>query len=434
MGTPTVLYGQAGTGAWEANARPETWRPGIQSFDVNGDLPLVAMTERLKKVKVTDGFKMHWAVEGSYFQTRTATEIYLEPTLTTAVTGTTTAAGLTVYVKAAQADVEMVRPRHVVRLTYNGVPRYQKVGVVTARVLNGASSYFAVTLTETDAAVGAASLASANRFRVIGNVNEQGAPSPVTFVTQPYWFENVCQIFRTSLRLTRTELRTTTRYGTPEYQRRKAQKFLDHKHEIEETILFGRYAPDLTGDDGMPMPMTKGLFQFYAEEAPTDNIRSYTADESGKTWIEGGEDWFADVIEHIYAKGPRKRLVICGNGVLNGISRMVRAGSLATLEAGRTSWGWDITNLKHHMGDLQFLTHPLFNTDDDLSHTALICVPESLEWCELDPTFFRASKAVDKEAGEIGVDGILEEWCTEAGLTLGVPEFGGILYDVGVDG
>lgn len=432
MATPTLLYGMPGTGQWEGNARPETWIPGIRDLDVRGDLPLVAMTQKLRKRKITDGHKIHWSVGDYYFETKAVTQTYNDAALSSAVSSTTLAAGTTIYVKGAAADIGYVRPRHLVRLTVAGYPLYSKVAMVTARVINGASSYFAATLVDTDAAVSGKSLQHVDGFRIMGNGNEQGAPAPSSVVTQPGWYDNVAQTWRTSLMLTGEELITNTRYGESEYKRRKAMKYLDHQREIEENILHGSYAPDATGDDGRPMPLTMGIMQFVRTYAPAANVTSYKTAKAGSTWIEAGEDWINESIEAIFAKGPRQRLCVCGNGVLNGLSRLVRANSLATLEKGRTSWGWDVKEWTHHLADLQFLTHPLFNTDTDLSHTALIIDPTSMEWCTLQETTFRKAKG-DTEEGEIGIDGILEEWLTRGGLALGVPDYCGLLLDVGKD-
>lgn len=427
-----LIYGLNGTGDWQSDSRPKNWRESILRWWPNADMPLTAMTSKMRSKSLKDP-ETKWWVQDFLDTNGTVTEIYTDSAMTAALASDTTAAGTALFLKVAQADASKMVPGSTLRLYTNGYPQSGRNVYVLDRQLGGASSKVSVQTLKLDAAVTTKSLQHADRYMIIGSAHAEGSTSPKAIVQQPDKFENQTQIIRTALEITGTAMETTTRYGTPEYARQKRDALEMHGRSIEMTLLFGELAT-LTGENGKPLRFMDGLVPWAFTNTPAANISQYTTGRSAKTWESEGKDWLNEKLEILFRQGSSERFCICGNQVLSGLNKLAEMDSSIKLEPNATSYGIKIRRWETNFGVINFKTHPLFNMVADLRKTALIFNLANIEYAYLQnrDTKFLKSKSTD-EFGEFGFDGKQEGWITECTAHWGIPEEYGILMEFDTD-
>ena len=83
----------------------------------------------------------------------------------------------------------------------------------------------------------------ANRSYVIGTAHDEGSGYPETWFDQPYSTGfGLTQIFKTSCAMTNTARATVLKYEPNEWARTWKNKLIEHKYDIEQTLLFGSQA------------------------------------------------------------------------------------------------------------------------------------------------------------------------------------------------
>jgi hypothetical protein len=98
-----------------------------------------------------------------------------------------------------------------------------------------------------------------------------------------------------------------------------------------------------------------------------------------------------------------------------------------------TAYGIKVVTWVTTFGTINFVSHPLFNLESSLSGTALIFEPRNIKFRYVrDTTFYAEGDKQNTGAGRI--DGISEEYLTEAGLEFHHPIGWGILTGFNEDG
>ena len=78
------------------------------------------------------------------------------------------------------------------------------------------------------------------RSYVIGSAHEEGSGYPETWVDQPYSTGfGLTQIWKTSMAMTNTARATVLKYEPNEWARVWKEKLIEHKYDIEQSLLFG---------------------------------------------------------------------------------------------------------------------------------------------------------------------------------------------------
>lgn len=440
-----AFLGMRGTGDWATNERPENWRQKILELSPNGSTPLIGMTSMLKSEPIDDP-KFHWWTRSLSTQGATVTGVYIENTLTTKYVyathhSTSGITGSSLFVKLAEADAKMFREGHQVTLRDSDQYTVDVNAKVVGVTLNGASSFLSVRLLEADdngSTPASYNLATVDRVLVTGNINSQGGVRPPSIHYDPTEVYNVSQIWRTSLDMTRTAMKTKLRTRDA-YLDEKTQTLLYHGVEMEKNLIWG-IRTENTGANGKPEYTTMGLVEFiktYAS-ANVDDYRTNTG-YTGKSWLEKGDEWLDNVIKTVFSKVPDspnglggEKLVLCGAGALLGIQRLVKALGLYTLTANTTSYGIKVTTWETVFGTLHFKVHPLFSWETTNDYSMLIIEPQYIIWRPLDDTFFKPDPS-DRQGGGVGVDGKQEEFITEGGYEYHYPETMGYFNGVGCD-
>lgn len=422
------FVGLRSTADLAADEMPESYRAGVLYLYPNGMAPLTGLTALLPSEPLTEGPIYHWWTQSFNPRRAAVTGVYSDTALSSAyVSGGV--AGSVLYVKLAAADTKHFRAGHQVLLRLSTDPTLDVNGKVLAVTVNGASSYLVVRLLEADDNSATSTLASADAVMVIGNINEQGGMRPTALSRSPEKFDNYAQIFRTSLDITRTLMKTKLRTEEA-YARLKKDALEEHSVEMENGFLWGVKSVN-TGDGGKPEYTTDGVVTLIKQHGIVSNY-SLDTDYTGKTWLEKGADWIDAKLEEMFRYGSQERLAFCGSGALLGIQRLVKELGFYSIGERTTSFGMKVLEWFTPFGSVTFRTHPLFSYEVTTRNAMLFLEPKNLKYRYIDDTFFKPDNS-DRAGGGTGKDGKEEEFLTEAGLEVHFPNTCGYFTGVGVD-
>lgn len=430
--------GVRGSGSWSTDERPKNYREMILWLYPNGMMPLTALLSMLGS-ESTDDPEYNWWTKTVPSQRSAITEgdVHTVNTLDSkAQWDSDTAANNdfdkdeTVYVKIATdttAQMKKYRVGHVIMLRDASNYAHDVRCKVTAK----ATDYLTCKVLKTYA--GSSTVATDNTYDtiiIIGNVNEENAVRPASVSYDPVKFSNYTQIFRTPLEISRTAQKTKLRTG-PAYERMKREALEIHGIEREKAFIWG-VPTENTGSGGLPERTTGGIVDFIKTNVPT-NIKDFTSDAAGNTWLGAGEDWLDEKLEQIFRYGSPTKLALCGSGAMLGINKLAKASGYFNISVATASYGIQVVKWVTPFGELLLKTHPLFSYEATDRNTMLILDTKNIKTRVLDDTFFKPDKAENESTGD-GRDGKKEEFITEDGLELHHPDTFGILYNVGIDG
>lgn len=429
------FMGMRGTGDWAANERPENWRQGILYRWPNGAAPLTAIMSKMASQKVDDP-TFHWWTKVMPLQAGAVTGVYTDVNLSVAYTSGGVA-GDTVYLKMAEALLKDFRAGHQVLMRDSSDLTVDVSGKVITRLANGASSYISVKLLEADDNSTTYDLSDCDRVMITGNINSEGAAMPDALAYNPTEWYNYTQIFRTSLEMSRTAMRTRLR--TTDSQKEAKRESLElHSIEMEKALLFG--VPSVgTGTNGMPerttlglIPAIRGGYTGHGGDAGTVADYPTATAYAGQTWLQGGEHWLDTNLEVLFRFGKMDKLAFCGSGAMLGITRLVKSLGMTTLTESTTSYGIRITTWRTPAGTINLMTHPLFSYETTMRNTMVIFEPENLKYRFIDDTTF-IDDPLKMSKGWTRRDGVKEEWLTEMGMEYHHPVSWGYFTGIGTD-
>jgi len=404
--------------------RPENWREMMLFLYPNGDMPLTALMSKLSN-ESTDDAHFHWFTKSLPHQTAALLDdgVYTNDTLVAAY-ASGGAVGDIVYVKVAVADLLQFRVGHQIALRDADKHAVALTGRITAK----ASTYITVELLEADSATDPA--ATADYIMIIGNGNAEGAIMPDAISYDPIEHSNLTQIFRTPLDITRTAKKTRLRTGDP-YKEAKRECLELHGIEMEKAFLWGQQA-SVTGTNGKPERYTKGLINTIKEGS--GNVTDYKTDTdfSGKTWLQGGEDWLDKWFEQLFRHGSDTRMGFVGSGALLAINKLIKDRGHFEYNEKTYAYGIKAFEWVTPFGTLLMKRHPLFSYEPADRFSMVIFEPTDLKYRYIDDTTFYADG--DKQnTGAHHFDGTKEEYLTEAGLEYHFPIKCGYMTNVGSD-
>jgi hypothetical protein len=426
----SAFLGMRGTGNWETDERPKSWREGILKLYPNGDAPLTALMSKLSESKVDDP-EYNWWTQTFPAQAGAILGIYTDAALGTALAAAGTS-GQALYVKVAEAVADEIRPGHQVLLRDESDQTVDVNAKVTNVVKNGADSVISITLLEADDnSSHGHDLRDADRILVIGSINAEGASMPEAIAYNPTKIYNYTQIFRNSLSITRTARRTRLRTGDA-YKRAKKECLEMHSVEMEKAFMFG-IRTENTGSNGKPERTSMGLIPFIKTYA-ADRLFDYAndTDYASKSWIEGGEDWLDTALETLFRYGSQEKMVFAGSGAILGINKLVKSLGNFEFNAKTVSYGIKVVEWVTPFGVIYLKTHPLFSYEQTTRNCMVAFEPKELSFRYVDDTTFYGEDD-KKNTGRTRIDGTDEEYLTEAGLEFHHPIKCGFFSNVGVD-
>ena len=425
----TDFLGLRGTGDWVTDQRPKNWRQGILLLYPNGKAPLTAITALLKSERTTDP-EYNWWTKTLSRQGGTVATVYDNVLLDSANAGGS-ASGATVYAQVAEAVADMFRVGHQALLRDASHYDVDVNAKVTAVVKNGDSSYIACKLLEADDNGASTDLSDCDTILVVGNLNPEGGYMPDAISRDPTKIYNYTQIWRNSLELTRTALRTTLRTGDA-YKEAKRETLEFHAVEMEKSYLWG-IPTENTGDNGKKERTTGGLLYAIKNYASANcNDYSLNASFSGSTWLQGGEEWIDYYLEQMFRYGDTEKLAFAGSGAVLGINKLIKNGGNFDFTPKTLAYGINVWQWVTPFGTLNIKTHPLFSFETTNRYSMVIFEPRRLKYRYIDDTSFYA-EGEKQNTGAGRKDARDEEYLTEAGLEYHYPEGWGYLNGVGVD-
>ena len=187
------------------------------------------------------------------------------------------------------------------------------------------------------------------------------------------------------------------------------------------------------GDNGKPERTMAGLVPLIQQYAP-GNVKDFTLDTdySGDTWLQSGEDFMDKMLELIYRFGKDEKMGFIGSGALLGLNKLARTYGNIQLLPGAGLYGMRLKTWEHSAGTLWLKKHPLFSYSAVYRNSIVILEPARLKFRYIDDTFFKKDNT-ERQGGQIGIDGTLEEFITECALEYHfLPSFG-YLNGIGLD-
>jgi len=428
-----MFLGMRGTGDWVTNQRPENWRQQILYLYPNGMAPLTAILSMMGSESVDDP-RFHWWTQEQSAVGGAVAGIYTLPDLSVAyVSGGV--AGDVLYAQVTTVLANRIREGHQILLRDASDYTVDVVGKVTGVTRGTTNSVLAIKLLEADDNSATHDLSDCDTFKIIGNINPEGGEMPDAIALNPTEVYNYTQIFRTPLSMTRTALKTKLR--TPEQRQKAKSEALEmHSWEMELAFLWGIRTSNI-GDNGKPERTTMGVINFIRQYAAANcDDYSLNATYSGQAWTAGGETWLKNMLEQIFRFGANEKLCLCGSGFLLGIDRLATAGANVNVQPGQKMYGMEITKWLTPFGNIYMKTHPLFSYDATTRNMGILLEPKELTYRYIDDTTFYGennSKDHSFGYGQRRVDGINEEFLTEAGLEFGLAQKCALLNGVGLN-
>tara|TARA_X000001388_G_scaffold29289_1_gene20764 strand:+ start:3619 stop:5187 length:1569 start_codon:yes stop_codon:yes gene_type:complete len=169
------------------------------------------------------------------------------------------------------------------------------------------------TATDNDEQVADRSIAEeleANRSYVIGSAHAEGSGYPETWFDQPYSTGfGLTQIFKTSCAMTNTARATVLKYEPNEWARTWKEKLIEHKYDIEQTLLFG--SQGTTGD----VQYTQGAIDFI-----TNHGNTFSLDPNTKT----ADDFLGDMSNYLDPRynNANATVFFCSTAIYNWLHKL----------------------------------------------------------------------------------------------------------------
>lgn len=397
-----AIQGLRGTGDFATDERPKSWREGILRMFPNGNVPLVALTNKMKKRAVDDA-EFNW-----WEKVRPARRLQLHATngdLTLTNTTITLATGqdATLFKSGDQLMVEATG--EIVEIV--GDPS-TALSFVVARARQGST-----------AATVDANAATINpNLLYIGSVNEEGSLAPTGVNYDPTKVYNYTQIFRDSLEMTRTASKTRLRTGD-QIAEAKRECLEIHAQGMERAFFLGGRLE--TTKNGKPARSTGGLNYFLTNYNSGSNIKNAKTDYSAGVTMVAMEEYLRLMFEY----GSSEKMAFCGNIALKTIQQIVRKNSNMQIFSGIKEFGMNVMRLDTPYGSLVLKNHPMFNevtgglTATGSTYYGMNSWMAVFDFANVGYVYLTDSDTkYEKEQQANGMDGLKSGYLTECGLEL----------------
>jgi len=388
--------------------RPTNWRQGILMRYPNGHAPITALTSVMKK-KVTDDPQYQWwerEVSNLRFRIADSESAIVDETPSTWDMDSDPY-GFT--------GVEQLKIGDMLMLETPAPDGTQEICRVTA--VAASASPPTITVARgwggTDrVAVADVTAAHVNQNLIlVGSAFEEGADTPDSVRYRAAKKYNYTQIFRDSLKATRTAMQTRLR-TVDEVRDAKQQCLLYHSIRMEYAFMFG-VRHEVAGS-AAPIRTTGGI------------IRTIEADASANVIDVDGTalkmEKFEEYMLEAFRFGSQEKMCFCGNRALMGFVQMARRNASIEITPVQKEFGMDIRRFFTPFGTLVMKTHPLFNQvqsqyDSSDIFRSLDSWALILDMGDISYRPLRNSDTQylpDRQAN--GVDGLTSEYLTECGL------------------
>jgi hypothetical protein len=251
-------------------------------------------------------------------------------------------------------------------------------------------------------------------LRVVGSAYREGADTPIAVSFSPLKLYNYTQIFRNSLKLTNTAIKTRlrTREQLAEAKREALQL---HSMDMEMAFWFGEKSETIVS--GTPLRTTQGFFNF----VPASNVINAAAGDYAS-----GMDYgqLEELMVRFFSWGASEKVGWAGAGAMLAITRAVRLAKNMNFDLGpkEKEYGFDVRRLTTPMGTLVLKNHPLWNisTGGTVGGTDYLGMSNWLAVMDMTAIKYRPLEGRDTkylpDRQTNGEDSLASEYLTEAGI------------------
>ena len=270
----------------------------------------------------------------------------------------------------------------------------------------------AVTITRAYGTSAAQAASASQQLLILSNANQENASVRSIITTQKSPVFNYCQIFRTPIGLTGTEMKTKTFAGNDkETERNKA--LIEHRKDIEYAFLFGEKKEDTTG--AHPQRTTQGVVNFIATNVK--NVATLTEAE------------FEDFLRPCFRFGSREKVLLCSPKLIQTINGFSR-GRLQT-KSDESTYGITMSNYQNAGRKVMLIEHVLLTNLDMNDLTGIAGYGILLDIKDLAMRFLSGRGTQLRENIQApDVDGEIDEYLAEVGLEMHLEAKHGLLTGV----
>ena len=216
-----------------------------------------------------------------------------------------------VRIPTAGSDGGAVSGYQIIRVTNvdTSTSGYAKVTGVVVKGVGTGQYYKADDLADLD---GSQEALEAFRCYVVGTAHKEGSGYPETWKDQPFVNNyGVTQIWKTSMAMTNTARATVLKYDKNEWARVWKEKLIEHKWDIEQSLLFGQQYEDSTNG----INYTQGAVDYITQYG---NL--FSLDTTTKTADDFLDDLSAYMDPRYAAQSPT--VFFCNTAVYNWLHKL----------------------------------------------------------------------------------------------------------------
>lgn len=390
-----------------ATQRPQNWRQTMLLLYPNSSeiakAPLTALTS-LMKSESTDDPVFHWfqkILDARRLKLNTNV-LTTDQTLTIDPTFQNTAqSNLSVATILKQGDMIYIEQTgEIVRVSADPTTN----NVIPVQRAQAGTSAAAITV----------AAAGVNPFIfVIGSAYEEGSLAPTSMAYDPQEINNFCQIFRSTLSLTRTAMRTRLRTGDAVTEAKR--ECLEYYSVDMERAFWFNGAKALGTLNGNPVRYTAGIINQILTAAPGQLIAAPGNGLIDMNFIEAN-------LEVCFRYGSTEKMMFGSNLLLLAVQQAVRKNSFYKIETGIKEYGMKVARIITPFGELVFKTHPLFNQMqggvtagsgfNSIANNGYILDMANIKYRYVDDVKY------EKDLTPTGLDGLKSGYIAECGLEL----------------
>ncbi len=401
-----AIAGLRGSGDWETEERPKSFREFILWRTPNGMTPMFALMARVAKESVNDPEFSWWDEPKGLLRLQVTGSHNSTVTLITVDSSDPSASdlgsdwGLATHLTAG--DMLLVEPA-ADNATFD-----HEIIVVTSVV--SATQFIAA---RGQAGTTPDTIGNDLFLLKIGSVFAEGTGAAEAVSRNPFKSYNYTQIFKTSYEITNTAKVTKLRTGDP-VKNDKIRKTHDHSRDLESAFLFGE-RNEATGSNGKPMRSTRGLRRWIPSDTTTILASAWSIANSAAA----GNN-LLDAISPVFdyeSRAGDERIAFCGNGAMNRINAAIMksagvSASTINWNGMATVYGMHFKRLELPQGTIFMKTHPLMNKNSLYNNSMIIIDFSAIKY---RPLVGRDTKTEDNIQAK-GEDLQRGQWITEAGL------------------
>lgn len=256
-----------------------------------------------------------------------------------------------------------------------------------------------------------------DELRRVGNAFEEGAAVDTAKTVKVDTVINYCQIFKTSLKLTGTEM-STTLYGGMDLPLRQKMAGIEHSMKIESAFLFGQKKELLTttspATTSHPKRMTGGILSFISSNAVSIGGALSEADFNN------------NFLRYVFTadKNFRKKRTLFVSPLVGAVMNQWGNGKIQLVPSDQT-FGITVNRYLSFFGEVNIVLHPLLEGDAYSGYAVAVDL-ENVGYKYLSGRDTKLETDIVQDGGDYRVD----QFISECGLKVRLEAVHGYAYGI----